>query len=303
MIPVEQTNAGHDRVRLDVSPGAGAHIRRRGEVLTTGAPLLAPGTSLGAGGLSLLAAHGHATVMAYRAPTVAALATGDEIVPSDVVPGPGQLRDSNGPFVAAACRTLGLEARRLGIAPDRRNALQALVAEGLEADVLLLTGGVSMGEFDFVEDVLSELGCDVLFEKVAIQPGKPLVVARHAGGWVLGLPGNPASVMVTFWLFARPLLRRLMGHRDGYWHGALKAQLAAALPGAKARDRFLPARVRFDGGQVLATPLPPRGSHDVAAYGEGSALVRIPAHAAAAAAGEACEVLPLVDWPGESTRR
>ncbi|NJL27009.1 MAG: hypothetical protein HC897_03555, partial [Thermoanaerobaculia bacterium] len=140
----------------------------------------------------------------------------DEVVPPEAEPGLGQLRDSNTAFLLAAGDTLGLGFRSLGIAPDRTDELREKITEGLESDVLLLCGGVSMGEFDLVEDVLAELGCRKLFDQVAIQPGKPLVAARHAGGWVFGLPGNPASVMVTFWLFVRPLLRRLMGSADGF---------------------------------------------------------------------------------------
>ena len=219
------------------------------------------------GAISLLASHGHYTFAVHPPPAVAVLTTGDEVIPPELEPGPGQLRDSNTSFLLTAGRSLGLTFRSLGIAPDRLDALRSLIRKGLEADVLLLCGGVSMGEFDLVEDVLAELGCVTLFDRVKIQPGKPLVAARHLGGgsagWVLGLPGNPASVMVTFWLFVRPLLRRLQGRADGFWQGALDAELTAPLPPGKDRDRFLPAEVAFAGGRILATPFPPHGSHDV----------------------------------------
>ena len=116
------------------------------------------------------------------------------------------------------------------------------------------------------------------------------------GGWVLGLPGNPSSVMTTFWLFARPLLRRLAGRTDGFWHGALPGVLEAPLPGAKDRDRFLPARVRLTGDSVGVRPLAPRGSHDLAASALGTTLVRVRPHAHPATVGSPCEILPLVDW-------
>ena len=109
--------------------------------------------------------------------------------------------------------------------------------------MLLLCGGVSMGEFDLVEGVLAGLGCAAVFDGVAVQPGKPLVFAVHPGGIVFGLPGNPASVMVSFWLFVRPALRRLMGFEDSWWGPALTGTLAAPLPAAGPRDRFLPAVV------------------------------------------------------------
>ncbi|MGD2115625.1 MAG: molybdopterin-binding protein, partial [Acidobacteriota bacterium] len=216
--------------------------------------------------------------------------------------------DSHGDFVLAACRGLGIaggvEVEALGIAPDDRERLGEMIERGLDADVLLLSGGVSMGELDLVEGVLGELGCEILFDRVAVQPGKPLVAARHerrssgggAGrGLVFGLPGNPASVMVCFWLFVRPALHRLLGRRGGYWHGALAGELTAPLPRAKARDKFLPATLRAEDGRLLVTPAQPVGSHDMGSYAAGQALVRIPAHCPGLEAGAPCEVLPLAD--------
>ncbi len=129
---------------------------------------------------------------------------------------------------------------------------------------------------------------------MAIQPGKPLVAARHPRGHLFGLPGNPASVMVTFWLFVRPLLRRLMGHADGYLRGARAATLSAAAPGAKGRDRFLPAEIESSHGELLVRPVGPKGSHDQAAYARGTALLRIAAEAPPSAAGDRCEIVPIV---------
>lgn len=298
VVPVELTDGGSEQVTFERTTEEGAHIRRGGEVVRRGDALLAEGTLLGPGAISLLASHGIGSLPVYRAPRVAVLSTGDEVVPPDQEPGPGQLRDSNSAFLLAAGQTLGLDFDPLGIAPDERAELGRRIAEGLERDVLLLCGGVSMGDYDFVEDVLAEMGCELLFDKVAIQPGKPLVVARRPtdGRWICGLPGNPASVMVTFWLFVRPLLRRLMGLADGYWHGALAAELAAPLSRAKGRDRFLAAWVDFEGGKPRVWPAPPRGSHDVASYSAGGALVRIAAGSESAPRGAACEILPLADW-------
>ncbi len=301
VLPVEKTEVhrladGSEQVHLLAEARVGDHIRRRAEVVRAGAPLLAEGTLLTAGALAVLATHGIATVAVHRQPRLAVLVTGDEVVSPESTPAPGQLRDSHTDFLVAAAASLAIEAKPLGIAPDRIEELRQKMRQGLKQDVLLVTGGVSMGEFDFVEGVLSEFGCEILVHRVAIQPGKPMVVARHAGGLVFGLPGNPASAMAVFWLFVRPVLRRLMGLHDGFWHGALSAELEAELPGAKGRDRFLPARVRFANGRLLATPLPPVGSHDLQAYGQGSALVRIPAGATPTAAGSACEVLPFADW-------
>lgn len=296
---VEATDGGRTEVRLAAAaPAAGDNVRRRGEILARGAELLPAGALLGPGALALAAGHGYGAMVVHRPPRVSMLTTGDEIVAPEEEPGPGQLRDSNTSFLAAAGRSLGLDFRHLGIARDDREDLERRIAVGLEADVLLLCGGVSQGDFDYVEETLEQLGCTRLFDAVAIQPGKPLVAARHAGGaWVLGLPGNPASVMTCFWLFGRPLLRRLMGHADRFWHGALAAELESEAPGAKGRDRYLPAEVRVEGGRLLAKALPPKGSHDVAAFARGSALLRVPRDRPRLAAGETAELLPLADWP------
>jgi molybdopterin molybdotransferase len=312
VIPVERSRVtekdGGEEVELEGPGQTGDHVRRRGEVMRAGDPLLPAGALLTPGALSVLATHGHSRVEVHRAPRVALVVTGDEVVPPDTEPGPGKLRDSHTDFVLAACRSVGIEARLVGRAPDEAEALRELIAEGLEADVLLLTGGVSMGELDLVEGVLQELGCELLFDAVAVQPGKPLTAmvapAHHAangslsGGptLVFGLPGNPASVMVGFWLFVRPVLRRLLGRHDHYWYGAIAGELTAPLPGAKGRDRFLPAEVAFEAGRLRVTPARPVGSHDLAAFSRGTALVRVPAGSAPREAGAPCEVLPLVDW-------
>lgn len=302
VIPIEQTEfddssaagaSGAVRIVEPVPPGS--HIRLQAEVTAAGGPLLAEGELLTPGGAGVLATHGIHEAPVHRRPTVATLSTGDEVVPAEAEPGPGQLRDSHRDFLRAALAQLGIDARSLGIARDDPDELREKVERGLDSDVLLISGGVSMGEFDFVEQVLGDtgLGCRILFDAVAIQPGKPLVAARHDRGWVFGLPGNPASAMVTYWLFVRPLLRVMTGATDSYWRGALSGRLTADLPGAKWRDRFLPCRFRVKSGEVLVEPRPPLGSHDLVAYGAGAGLVRVPKSSAPAAAGESCQVLPL----------
>jgi molybdopterin molybdotransferase len=310
VIPVEATEAGtmsaggdRDSVTFTSGAPAGQHVRRRGEIQRAGSELLPAGALLTPGALSVLATHGYGTLPVHRAPRVAILASGDEVVPPETEPGPGQLRDSHTDFLLAAGASLGLAFTPLGIAPDRESALLPLVERGLESDVFLLCGGVSMGEFDLAEGVLARLGCRMIFDAVSIQPGKPLVFAVHQReqrgnrsgepGLVFGLPGNPASVMVTFWLFVRPALRRLLGHADGYWQGAVTATLAAPLPGAGSRDRFVPAEIEARDGALFATPAPPKGSHDLAAYARGTALVRVRAGAAPVPAGGQCEVLGI----------
>jgi molybdopterin molybdotransferase len=297
VVPVELTDGGTEAVVFARDAAQPLHIRRRAEIVERGQVVLEAGARLTPGALSLLASHGIDEVSVHRAPRVGFVSTGNEVVPAHQEPGPGQLRDSHSDFLLAAARGLGLTVEALGIARDELDSLAPLIASGLELDVLLVSGGVSMGAYDVVEDVLAELGCEILFDEVAIQPGKPLVAARHPGGLVFGLPGNPASVMVCFWLYVRPALRRLMGIPDSYWRGAVTGILAGPLPGAKGRDRFLPAAVEFERGATLVHPVAPKGSHDLVAYARGNALVRVPADSPPASPGDACELLPLADWP------
>jgi len=296
VIQVEWSDAGDSEVRFSKRTSQGAHIRRRGEILEQGQAVLKAGALLTPGALALVATHGYAEVPVIGRPRVAVLSTGDEVIPPEQTPEPGQLRDSNTDTLLASGNTLGLEFTSLGIAPDDRSALAESITRGLQFDVLLLTGGVSMGEYDFAEEILEKAGCQVLFDSVAIQPGKPLVAATHANGIVFGLPGNPASVMAGFWLFVRPYLRRLMGREDSFWHGAIEGELVASLPPAKGRDRFLAAEIGFSDGRALVRPVPNKGSHDLASYALGTGMVRVPANAPAREPGESCEFLPLADW-------
>ncbi|HXT19147.1 MAG TPA: gephyrin-like molybdotransferase Glp [Thermoanaerobaculia bacterium] len=302
VVPVEETDGGREEVVVRVPPPAGAHVRRRGEIHRAGDALLAAGDRLTPGALSLLAAHGAVEVAVHRPPRVALLVTGNEVVAPERTPGPGQLRDSHSAFVDAAARAAGAEVLHLGIARDEPDDLRARLARGLDADLLLATGGVSRGELDFVEPVLVELGFRALFDAVAIQPGKPVAAAvrerEDAAPLVaIGLPGNPASAMVCFWLFARPALRRLQGIADEPWSAALTGILDAPLPGAGKRDRLLPARLLLRDGELHVEPQIARGSHDVAAFARGSGLVRVRAGSPPLPAGAACSVLTLgADW-------
>ncbi len=300
VVPFELCEPADGEVRFATVPAAGAHVRRRGEVSRRGAAVLAAGTPVGPEALAVAATHGHGELTVHAAPRVAVLTTGDEVVPPEADPGPGQLRDSHTDFLLAAGAGLGLAFTALGIAPDDPEELAARVARGLAtADVLLVCGGVSAGEFDFVETVLAGLGCRLLFDAVAIQPGKPLVAAVRPAGdgadraaLVFGLPGNPASVMVAYRLFVRPALARLLGRPAGYLDDMLDGVLAAPAPPARDRDRFLPARLERGPDGWMVTPEAPRGSHDLAAQARGPALLHLPARTPAAAAGAACRVLP-----------
>lgn len=291
VIPVEATSGGETTVHITGESRVGDHIRRHGEVLHQGEIVLAAGERVSAGACALIAAHGYAQVPVIRQPSVAFLTTGDEIVPPEATPAPGQLRDTHTDFLLAATAQLGLSMERLGIAPDAPDVLRDALRPGLDADVLLISGGVSAGAFDYVERVLRELGCQRLFKGVAMQPGKPLLAARHGRGLVFALPGNPGSVQVCYWLFVRPVLRRMMGFPDEFWRDARVARLGSNLPAGGSRERYLPATIAIRDGVLIASPLQIKGSHDLRGFARASALIRVAAEATERGEGDACEVV------------
>lgn len=294
VVAVEETVVAGDRVRPKAAVTPGAAIRRRGEIVHRGEELLPAGALLSPAALALLASQGIAEVEVHRAPRLALLLTGNEIVPPDATPGPAELRDSHSDFLIAELAEMGLPVISLGIARDDPETLAARLRDGLAAaDVVLCCGGVSMGEADFLAPVLAGLGCRTIFHGVAMQPGKPLLAAHQGAQLVFGLPGNPASVMVAFWLFVRPAIRRLMGDPADLWDAALPGTLGGALGAGRARDRFVPARWRAVAGQAVIEPISPKGSHDLLAFGQASALVRVRAGDPQREAGEACEWMAL----------
>ena len=204
------------------------------------------------------------------------------------------MRDSHSDFLVAVLARLGLPVRSLGIARDDTEELTERLRDALvSADVVLCCGGVSMGEADFLAPVLAGLGFRTIFHGVAIQPGKPLLVANREAQLVFGLPGNPASVMVAWWLFVQPALRRLLGSQANFWDGALPGTLGGALGAGRGRDRFVPGvRRQFDGEPILE-PLAAKGSHDLLTFGLATSLLRVRSSAPARSAGENCEWMPL----------
>jgi molybdopterin molybdotransferase len=274
VVAIEKTvPAGAGRIRVLEPPPPGHAIRRGGEVARRGAVLAAEGTPLAPATLALAASQGYAELEVFRAPRVAFLVTGDEVVPAERVPAPGELRDSHSDFLSAAGRRLGLAFEPLGRTPDDPAELGRRLAGALDdADVVLTCGGVSMGGADHLRAVIERLGCAIELHGVAMQPGKPLLFARRGETLVFGLPGNPASVMVAFRLFVRPALERLLGRTSSFWSDAIEVRLQAPLAAGLGRDRFVPARRE---GPSAARPLEARGSHDLAAFALADLLVRV----------------------------
>jgi len=258
------------RVLVLRAPVPGLHIRRRGEDLRAGEPLLAAGAVLRPVEIGLLAAQGITRVSVVRRARAAVLATGDEFArPS---PGAG-LRDANGPALAAACARWGALARRAPTVGDDRAAIAAAVRAALaEADMLLVTGGVSVGDFDFTRAALEDLGAEIVFAGVAIKPGKPLLFARADGKPIFGLPGNPVAALVCAEEFVRPALERLQGRADGARSLHVEGEADGGYPLHDARRHYLFCRASFEAGRWKLEILRPQGSARLAMASRANAL-------------------------------
>jgi len=254
IVPVEEAVEGDGAVRLAKGVEAGAHVRLRGEDLRAGEVALLEGTEVGPSEVSLLASAAQLTVPVVGRARVAILSTGDELVEPGAPIGPGQVYDSNTLSVAAAVIQAGGQPIVLGIARDDRSALRALLARGLEADALITSAGVSVGDRDLVRDILDELSVRQIFWKVDIKPGRPMAFALRGATPVFSLPGNPVATLLTFEQFVRPALLRMMGHRQ-VLRPLRRAVLQTALRRSSGRVGFARVRLsrRADGALLAAT--------------------------------------------------
>jgi molybdopterin molybdotransferase len=272
----ERVSVRGAEARFERAGQSGRFVRPAGSDVAGGAVALPSGARLDPGAIGLAAALGFARVPVARRPVVAILATGDEVVPLGRRPGLGQIVESNAHALAAAVREAGGEPRLLGIAPDRPAALRRAIARSRSADVLLTVGGVSVGERDLVRAALAEAGMAVDFWRVAMRPGKPLLFGRLGRTLVFGLPGNPASALVAFELFARPALRALVG-LPGSGRVVIRARLD--VPQAKPPELavYLRSRVVSRQGEAWAVPLRTQVSGDLTSSADVGALVLLPA--------------------------
>ncbi len=287
IIMVEHATIAGDSVTTDRAVTAGDFIVPAGSECEAGVVVVPAGTRLDFGHLAALASVGAASVEVYRKPVVAIIATGDELVPVDGKPEPHQIRNSNSHTIAAQVRRAGAIAQVLPVAPDHYSRTRELIRQGLEADMLLLSGGVSAGKYDLVENVLADLGAEFFFDRVKIQPGQPLVFGKARGKFFFGLPGNPASTMVTFETIARAAVDLLSGCSESrlplVW-----APLTEEFRHKPGLTRFLPARIEY--GQL--TPLGWQGSGDVFALARANAFLVAREDREAWATGDLMEVLP-----------
>lgn len=295
VVMVEHVRRDDDKLLVNRTMRAGENVVAQAAEARAGQELLCRGTRLGPAQIAMLAAVGKANVAVYKKPSVAVLATGDELVEVGQVPGAQQIRNSNSYSLQAKISQYGGEPVRLPIAPDEERKLTTLIHAALEnSDMLLLSGGVSMGKFDLVEACLAKMGAEFFFTGAEIQPGRPVVFGelKTSGRKVpfFGLPGNPVSVMVTFDLFAKPVMQSLAGAQPERLVTA-RAKLRTQFQTKTGLTRFLPARL---GGGVFdpqVEVVPWKGSGDMLAMTQANCYLVVPPDCEKLEAGEMVSVL------------
>ncbi|MBW3622913.1 MAG: molybdopterin molybdotransferase MoeA [Armatimonadetes bacterium] len=292
VVMVEDTRTEGETVLIFDEASAGQHIRPAGDDVAPGQTVLTAGRALDAAALAMLAAAGRSQVMVTRRPRIAVLTTGDEVVDTDGPLAPGQIRNSNRYGLYGQVRDAGCELSHLAHVGDDPEAVRAALRAAADSgDAVITTGGVSVGDYDFMKQVLQDMG-QMDFWRVAVKPGKPLAFGSISGKPLFGLPGNPVSAMLTFELFVRPALRKMAGcsriHRPCAT-GVLKSDVRH-YPG---RREFQRARIEWEEGQLVARPLSGQGSHQLFGLVASNGLIVIPEESEGVAAGETVQVIIL----------
>ncbi len=282
--------------RIEVPAGArpGLNVMPRGHEMRAGQVILEAGMRLRPQELGLLASAGAARFSVIRRPKVAVLSTGDELVPPEAKPGPGQIRNSNSTLLCALIHRAEAEPIPLGQVKDDPEALRRQIEQGLQHDMLLLSGGVSVGQADLVPKTLESLDVQSLFHKVAMKPGKPVWFGRRGASLIFGLPGNPLSCMVGFELFVRPALRGMMG-LTAAWPAAVPAVLEQAYALRSDRPAYYPALLAWADSGWRVRVLPWSGSSDLRAAAGANALISLPAGEHDWPVGSQVDVIPLFE--------
>jgi molybdopterin molybdotransferase len=276
----------------EVAPGN--NIRPAGEDMHKGQTALSAGTEIGPWEIGILATLGWATVPVIRRPRVAVLSTGDEVIDVGEPLQPGKIRNSNGYLLEAAVRQAGAEAYRLGIARDTVESLREKLAEAITYDLILTSGGVSVGDFDLVKDIMQEQG-QMNFWRINMRPGKPVAFGHISGVPLLGLPGNPVSSAVTFELFGRPLIRKMLGHSH-----LVKPQITVTIEDGvqerAMRRHYVRARVEWRDGRFVAHTTGNQGSHIMTSLLNANALLIIPEGGHTLHPGDTAKAM-MLNWP------
>jgi molybdopterin molybdotransferase len=279
-----------ESVVLDEAAREGAHFVLEGQETRVGESVITRGKRLSYAELAIAAQVGRSKLVVAKKPRVAILSTGDELVSVEQTPTKYQIRNSNNVSLAAQVTLAGGEPVMLGTAPDNLEELRARIRQALDADIVTITGGVSVGKYDLVEQVLREMGAEFYFDAVAIRPGKPAVFGFCNGKPVFGLPGNPVSTMVTFELFVVPGIELLSGHKP-HPLALLKAKLAHPLNEKPPLAHFLPARVSWPQGEAVVEAIHWEGSGDIGSVVKGNCFLVVHETRQVYAAGEMADIL------------
>lgn len=293
VVMVENTERlSQSSVRICKSVRENEGLLRLGAESRKGERVLAAGRRIGLADVGLLASSGKSSVLVSRKPRVAIIATGDELVDVQQLPGPSQIRNSNSYTIHAQVLDAGAAPHELGIARDNVEDLRTKIRLGLEHDILLVSGGVSMGKYDLVESVFADFGVEVLFDKIAMKPGKPTVFGHRGNTYVFGLPGNPISTIVSFHMFVRPLILFLLKSANTT-PKILEANLEASAKCDSQRASLLPALVRFEDGRYRIRTAPWKGSSDLVGLSRANALIVIPQREGSLEPGDNVQFLPM----------
>jgi molybdopterin molybdotransferase len=298
VLMVEHAIVDGQRIRTERKLVAGENIVPAGAEARAGATLIAPGTRIGPQHVAAAAACGYADLPVFTRPRVAILATGDELVPVDSRPLSHQIRNSNSYSIAAQVLECGGKPVLFPIVRDDVVAIEDAIEQALTCDLIILSGGVSMGKYDFVEQALLNLRAEFFFTGARIQPGRPVVFGRLPSGdghrYFFGLPGNPVSTLVTFALFAAPLLSALSGQPiSEIGPRFAEARLANGIPAKPGLTRFLPARLEGNADRASVSPIPWQGSGDQTAAAKTNCFIVVPEGAGDLSPGDRVSILLL----------
>jgi len=299
VVRVEDTEKAGDRVRVFVEAEQGQDIRHAGEDVREGERVIAQGDIIRPAEIGMLAALGRSFIKVYQRPLVAVIATGDEIVDIDENPSPWQIISSNSYSLAAQIMECGGVPLQIGIARDKREDLVSKFGAASRADIIVSSGGVSVGDYDLVKDVMKDGGNEMQFWQVAMRPGKPLAFGSMGGVPAFGLPGNPVSSMVAFEQFVRPSILKMMGHKN-IFRKTVRATLEEDITKKRGTRHFIRALVKYENGKYTATSTGEQGSGILKSMVSANGLIILPENAAVVKKGNEVTV-QLLDRSFEQT--
>jgi len=293
VLRMEDTEKDGQRVRVFVEALEGQDIRLAGEDVRPGEKVISRGDIIRPAEIGMLAALGRSFISVYQKPLIAILATGDELVDVDENPSPWQIISSNSYALAAQVLDCGAIPVQIGIAKDTREDLVAKFKSAMRADIIISSGGVSVGDYDLVKEIMKEVGNNMQFWQVAMRPGKPLAFGSLEGIPIFGLPGNPVSSMVSFEQFVRPSILKMMGHRN-LFRKTIRALLKESIDKKKGARHFIRAHIIFEDGRYRAVSTGEQGSGILKSMVQANGLIVLPEDAASVKAGDMVTV-QLID--------